>query len=426
MRTYQIDGRRDYMIQEKTGYTTITYKFRLYDKHLDWLKKTKELYNQIVAYYYNIILENQSLLQLSNQPLLRELECRTVGTKEMKKNGEKPEYPLEQFPKIPLYFRRAAINAAVGLARSYISQKQAWEEKKSKRLPSITKKFSLSPVYYKGMYKEFTKTSIMLKIYTGNKWEWVSFHYKGREFPEEAQYFSPTIKIEEKTAYLHFPICKIVKDVRTMKERMEKEERILAIYFPSQDCLAVGVILQKSGVYEKSIFIHGGKELKIKRRELYKKSIQIKQTSNTDTQKYYKKIEDLNEHYAHKVSRKLVNYCLTNKIKVIAVPNYDRQIDFSKRNYIQTNNFEWIGRRIIRYLKYKAFAEGILVGTIRPYHITDICSICGEKIEKYNEGYRPGKNYYGGKLYLCPNGHKGNSSLNAAKNIGLHFLKFYN
>lgn len=417
---------RDEMEQEKTGYSTTTYKFRLYDRHLNWLKKTKILYNHVLAHYHQVILKNQELLELSNQQILRQLECMTVGTKEMKQKGEEALYPLDGFPKVPLYFRRAAINAAIGLTRSYVSrQKMLREDQKKKKVSELTT-FTISPVYYKGMYKNFTDDSIMLKVYTGKEWKWICFPYKkDRNILIEMKCFSPTIKVDNTSAYLHMPVCKTVRDVRTIQERMKTEQKILAVSFPSHDCLAVGVVLWKDGTYEKSIFLRGGAVLKNKRKILYKKAEKIRNTSDMSTEKYYLKIEHLNEYYAHSISRKIVNYCLENQIKVIVVPNYEQRIDFTKRNYMKTNNFDWIGRRIIRYLKYKAFAEGIVVGTVKPYHITDVCSICGEYIKKYNQGYRPRKNYHGGQLYICPNGHRGNSFLNTAKNIGLHFLRFY-
>ncbi len=93
--------------------------------------------------------------------------------------------------------------------------------------------------------------------------------------------------------------------------------------------------------------------------------------------------------------------------------------------FLKTGEYDWIGRKIIRFLKYKSFQAGIVVSTIRPYHISDTCSECGMSIQKYNEGHRPGKKYYGGKLFICPSGHRGNTAENTAKNIGRHFLKSF-
>ena len=47
------------------------------------------------------------------------------------------------------------------------------------------------------------------------------------------------------------------------------------------------------------------------------------------------------------------------------------------------------------------------------------------KIKKYNEGHIPNVNYHGGKLFICPNGHKGNTARNATINIGKQFLSYY-
>ena len=35
----------------------------------------------------------------------------------------------------------------------------------------------------------------------------------------------------------------------------------------------------------------------------------------------------------------------------------------------------------------------------------------------------PGVRYFGGRLFVCKNGHQGNAALNAAKNIGYLFYK---
>ena len=80
---------RGIMEQKKVGKITTTYKVRLYNKHLNWLENTKLLYNQVLEFYYKILVEHKELLELSNNLLMRELEIMTVGTKKMK--AEKKE-----------------------------------------------------------------------------------------------------------------------------------------------------------------------------------------------------------------------------------------------------------------------------------------------------------------------------------------------
>lgn len=419
------------MLENKKGFTTITYKVRLYDRHHEWLLYSRQIYNRVVWHYYQILINELSLLEQSNFLLLRSLEAASIGTKEMKAKGEEPTWKLEQVPKIPLYFRRAAINTAIGLARGYWSSCANG----NRGFPTPAKAINCSPVFYKGMYREFQKNTVQLKVYNGKKWVWMTFPYVGREIPKEGNILSPTLKIEKKVAYLHIPVEIPVEDISTVKERMKKETYICAVAFPDGDCLAVCVKMRKDGSVKDSYFIHGGRIREEQRKKVLKRleksrksrknyrATEIIEGKERENATLYKKLEQINWYYAHKVSCEILDYCRKSQIKVIVVPNYENTIPFEKYQYLNTNRFHWQGRAIIRNLKYKAFKNGILVTTIRPYHISDCCSECGKKIQRYNEGHSASRNYYGGQLFFCSNGHKGNASWNTAKNIGRYFLR---
>ena len=327
--------------------TTITYRFRLYEKHQKRFQATKQLYNQAVAHYYGILGERTELMALSGHDLLRELERLSVGTKEMKSLGQKPEYPLDGMPKLPLYFRRAAINNAVGMMRRGM-------EHKGKGFPE-NQMFRLSPVYYKGMYRNWNQEekSIELKLYDGEKWNWGKYRYTGRDLPENGVCQSPVLVVGTKDVQLHVPVELPVEDTRTIKERMQEEERILAVAFPGDDSMAAGAVLNRDGKLEAVEFWKGGLRRKAVRRA-YKKKIETQKSAGQSGRKYQEKTRDMNDFYAHQVSRRIVDYCVEHGIKIIAVPNYQGTINFSDKQYLKTDNFEWIGRRIIQYLKYKA------------------------------------------------------------------------
>ena len=155
--------------KKKTGHTILTYRVRLYDRHFAWLVATKELYGKVVEHFFSVLQKEEELLQQSDFLLLRALEEKCIGTKEMKAVGRAPEYPLIDFPKVPLYFRRSAINTAIDLARKGAE--------------------TLNPnmVLYKGMYDNFTDKTIDIKLFNGEKWVWVTYPFTGREFPAEAE-----------------------------------------------------------------------------------------------------------------------------------------------------------------------------------------------------------------------------------------------
>ena len=417
--------------KQKTGHSIRTYRVRLYDRHLNWIKETKELYLRVVHHFLQVLIQEEGMLGQSDYLLLRELEAICIGTKEMKAEGVAPKYPLKEFPKIPLYFRRSAINAAVDLARKGAINAE----------PNM--------VLYKGMYQNFTDGSVEIKLFNGEKWVWVTYPFTGRDFPKDAERLSPMLVLEKKAAWLEVPVSFAVSDVRTVKERMETEDHICALSFPDNDALAVAVILSKEAKMMGSRYFKGGKEKEEYRRRIlhriqaseesrhgeFKKvkeqnsmnqcEAQSKEHLPKENSHLYAELKNLNRHHAHDVSRKIVEFCLEEEIKVIVVPNYEKAIDFRDKKYLKTDAYRWLGRSIIKNLKYKAFQQGIVVTSIKPYHISDRCSVCGEAIAKYNEGHTAGKNYHGGKLFVCPNGHKGNTAENSARNIGKQFLSYY-
>ena len=455
--------------EKPKGHSIVTYQVRLYDRHFSWLVTTQELYQKVVLHFVQVLELEQELLEQTDFLLLRELEAKCIGTKEMKAAGKLPKYPLNNFPKIPLYFRRSAINAAISLTRKRLGQNLlqnvqdgndldvAWLKKPMNRKEEKSQEMlRTSMTLYKGMYQNFTDSCIELKLFNGEKWVWVKYPFTGRNFPREAERLSPILVLEKDCAFLHVPFSFEVEDIRTIKERMQEEERICAVSFPDNDVLAVAVILSKDGREEACRFFRGGKRKEHQRKvllaklsksqksrgilkrnkilqetiendalitkELREKDIVLEGKENAIL---YEKMQELNHYYAHHISKQILEFCQENEIRIIVVPNYEKSIDFRQKQYLKTDSYRWIGRSMIKNLKYKAFQKGIIVTSIRPCHISDTCSKCGEKIRKYNEGHTAGIQYHGGKLFLCPNGHKGNSGWNAARNIGKIFLSYY-
>jgi len=405
--------------RKQTGHVITTYRVRLYDRHFNWLMETRKLYSQVVEHFFLVLQKEADLLKQSDFLLLRAVEECCIGTKKMKAEGILPKYPLNETPKIPLYFRRSAINAAIDLAR-----------KGAGRIEPVM-------VLYKGMYQNFTDNSIELKLFNGEKWVWVKYPFNGRAFPPEATRLSPRLFVEKKDVWLEVPLSFDVEDTRTVKERMRTEERICAVALPDNATLAVAVVLSRDGKEQSHCFFRGGKQKEEQRRKIIARihsseeirGFQERKESQAEHLKenvtLYKELKNLNQYYAHNISRQILEFCREQDIKVIVVPNYETGIDFRDKKYLKTDAYRWLGRSIIKKLKYKAFRYGIVVSSVRPYHISDCCSECGEKIQKYNEGHHAGTNYHGGKLFLCPNGHKGNTARNTARNVGKQFLSYY-
>ena len=468
------------------GYAITTYKIQLNYKHLDWFRQTQSLFDAVLAFYYELLEKQPEALSLSHQNLLRHLELQTIK----QRDGTPPESPLP-FEKIPLYFRRAAINAAISMYRSYMGKLKAWQESQEKQIkngklkmensatesqsdselnqigkadlhqnlppftfnfppesakkgrPSPPKHLHMAMLYYKGMYKDFADGSILLKLYTGKAWAWVKHRTTGRPFPKNAELMSPTIVIKKKKVMLHIPVKEIVKDSRTAKERVQQNEKFVAVALTGSDSLAVCTTIEADGRATAPYFIKGGKELAHRRKLLLgytKRGIAGNDMTHTvgnaalsvpqehrPNAKYYEKITRVTDHYAHEVSRKIVDYAIKQGAKLIVLPELKESFYQAKKPYLGKTPYDFIGRRIARYVQYKAWQQGLVAMTSKPYYASTRCYHCDAPIAKHNTEYQnPSPNFYGGKNFICKEGHRGSTALNSARNLGKGFYnKFY-
>ena len=467
------------------GYAITTYKIQLNYKHLDWFKQTQCLFDAVLAFYYELLEKQPKALSLSNQNLLRHLELQTIK----QRDGTPPETPLP-FEKIPLYFRRAAINAAISMYRSYVGKLKAWQESQEKQMeneelriensrtesqsdsdinqsgdadlyqhsplsilnsplkkgrPSRPCRLHMSMLYYKGMYKDFADGHVLLKLYTGKTWAWVKHRYTGRPFPENAELMSPTIVIKKKKVMLHIPVKEIVEDSRTAKERVQQNEKFVAVALTGSDSLAVCTTIEADGRATAPYYIKVGKELAHRRKLLLgytkrgapKNESSYGQTVGNDAlvipqehrpnKKFYDKITRLTDHYAHEVSRKIVDYAIKQGAKLIVLPELKESFNQTKKAYLGKTPYDFIGRRIARYVQYKAWQQGLVAMTSKPYYASTRCYHCDAPIAKHNTEYQnPSPNFYGGKNFVCKEGHRGSTALNSARNLGKGFYeRFY-
>ena len=246
----------------KKAHSTTTYKVRLYIKHVDYLKKTEEIYNDLVKKYFDILYERQDLIEKSSFNCLSELERLTVIPKTGARKGEVPELYFEQ--NAPMYLRRAVINQAIGNVKIQIAgEKNA--EKEKRKLPTVPKEFKNSTTFYKGMYKDLEENAITLKLFDGTEWKWYKAKLEKFKIPKDAEILSPTIVIHKSYIMAHIPIKQPIEDITPIKYRMQKEDiRVCGIIFPNSDTDAFAVcnIVDGQGKFIKSLFVKGAKEYK--------------------------------------------------------------------------------------------------------------------------------------------------------------------
>ena len=394
----------------KIGYSTTTNRYKLYFKHLDYIKYTKDLYNEGLEKYYNLLLNHLDFLELSNQYCLRELEKLTI----ISRDGEIPDDYIDL--ELPTYFRRAIINQAIGLVKTYVSLKKNYEkDSKRNQNPNKAIQFNCSPLFYKGMYKDLESNFISLKLWNGDSWNWYGMKFKGNLPVEEGiEYFSPTVVLNKKYAMIHIPIKRAVNDVRPVKERMNDENlRVCGINFSNSDSLAICVVLDRDGNFLKSKFIKGGKRYQNDTNKILEKIKLHRQNSKVlkeaDHRTYWMKLNNLKKNMSHKVSKEIIDFCIENDVKVISIAKVDDNKDFERK--VGKYSPIYLKKSIVNDLQYKAFNSGILITTVRSNYTASKCYKCRANIKRV------------GDKAICENGHEGDYFFNTAMNLSKMCLK---
>src|SRR5437588_11427587 len=111
--------------------TTIRQELNYSPHHAAWFAATQTLFNQIAAFYFEVIQAHEGVLDLSNKEALSALEKLTHATKK----NPTPVMPLNEVAvDCPAMFRRAAIHAALGSARSFYTHLSKCRKSREKAL----------------------------------------------------------------------------------------------------------------------------------------------------------------------------------------------------------------------------------------------------------------------------------------------------
>jgi IS605 OrfB family transposase len=404
----------------------------------EWFGSTQQLFNRVATFYFDVIQAHLGVLELSNREALTMLERITHATK----RNPDPGLPLADVADhIPAMFRRAAINAALGAARSFHANLARWRRRKEKakkrgcrfdeRPPVPPRKWNRSVTFYAGMWKQRTDGRITLKLWDGQTWRWVRFQLSGREIPEGWETGSPQVVRRGRRWWLHTPVEKQMPRPEKVETQIKTnpDVRLCGVDLNINDALAVCTILGTDGTVVATRFIRGGRELHGRRKSLLGRVARnrgrtgIIAEDEQDNADLWAKIRNLDEDAAHRVSRRIVEFAQEHGATIIVFEHlgrfrpergkYSRRAN-EKRSY-------WLRGRIFSYTRYKAWEQGIVTCRVNPRDTSRKCADCGSLVARHGEGepateYRPGA-----PLVSCLNpecGMQGNADRNASRNIG--------
>ena len=401
-----------------------------------WFAATQTLFNQVVGFYFEAIQIHTRVLDLNNQEALTALEKLTHTTQK----NPTPVMPLEEIrADLPAMFRRAAINAALGSARSFFSHLQQWRKRKEKaaakgktfteRPPVPPRTWNKSVLFYAGQWKERTPSNILLKVWTGTCWSWLKVHITGRELPADGEVGSPSLIRHGKRWWLHTPIEKRFARPATIEQQVTTNQQttICAVDLNLDDHLAVCTIQTVEGTCLSTTFIGGGQEINGFRKRLLGRIARnrgktgILAEGEQDNVEIWRKIKHVDESLAHLVSARIVQFAHHHGATILVFEHLGH-LKPERGTYSRRGNSKrafWMKGRIFKYAKYKAWDQHIITCRVNPRNTSRECARCHELLARYQEG-QPAEGYTeGAPLVLCQRcGMQGHADRNASLVIG--------
>jgi transposase len=408
-----------------------------------WFAATQTLFNQVAAFYFEVIQTHTGVLDLNNKDALTALEALTHTTQK----NPTPVMPLEAVSEdLPAMFRRAAINAALGSARSFFTHLQKWRTRKgeseakgktfTERPPVPPRNWNKSVPFYMGQRKERTPSSILLKIWTGTCWSWLKVRITGRQLPTDAEVGSPQLVRRGKRWWLHTPIEKRFARPAKVEQQVgtNRGTTICAVDLNLDHHLAVCTIQTVEGTILATTFIGGGQAINgFRKQQLGRIARNRSKTGilaggEQDNADLWRKIRRRDESLAHLVSARIVQFALQRGASILVFEHLGH-LKPERGTYSRRGNSKrafWMKGRIFRYARYKAWKQRILTCRVNPRNTSRECARCHGQVARYHQG-QPAEGYtQGAPLVLCHQcGMQGHADRNASLMIGQRLVARY-
>jgi IS605 OrfB family transposase len=423
-------------IKQSLGYKTA---------HASYFAATKTLFNQVAAFYFDVIQAHPGILDVSSTEALTALEKLRHTTK----GNPHPVMPLSDVlaADIPAMFRRAALHGALGSARSFYNHLEKWRKQKENatakgkkftiRPPNPPRSWNKSVTLYAGQWKERTAKNIMLKLWTGSSWVWIKCGTQGRDLPDEWEIVSPTLVQDGPHWKLHTAMQKKFASPGNVEQQLSthSETRMCSIDLNITKHLAVCSILTVEGTVVATRFIKGGKELHgLRKRQLGRVARNRSKTGiiaegEQDNVAFWTKIRALDEDCAHQVSYRIIQFAREYQASILVFEHLGHfrphKGKYSKRG--NEKRSYWLRGKIYHYSQYKAWNEhGIITCRVSPRNTSRECARCDALVARYDtaspaEGYTPGAPL----VYCASCTMRGNADRNASIVIGKRLLARY-
>ena len=336
-----------------------------------------------------------------------------------KNSSPKYRYFNQRFYKFPSYYRRGAIQFAVGQVSSFVTRYQEWQlgTRKSKNAlpPKLTSDCGTYPPLYKGQCIKFADDlcSAAIKVFTGSDWIWITVGIAGhreRHLNPDNQRKSPYLIVSKRGCHLSVPF-------KIKPPKLIETESVLSVDL-GINTTATASVMNFDGTVSHREFIHPGRDIDRRDKRLKRISTKARRTGKLYKgfcRGLYRKANNINREIGQKVSAHLVKIAKKYGVKYIVFEHLKgwRPKGGKKRSTLKQRFHNWLHRRIVNLTEMKWSELGGRVVFVNPRETSSYAYDGSGKLKRNNQNY---------ELAVFASGKQYNCDLSASYNIGARFI----
>ncbi len=376
----------------------------------DIFSDTLNVYQQAVSFFIDVVYQNhEEIFLLSGKKQNSYMERLCIRTNK----NPAPSFDFSRdFYKFPSYYRRAAIQFALGHVKAYLSDLNNWEKSGTKKgKPTLQLKHKAFPVLYHAQSIKRPDAHIaLIKIYHQKDWVWLDVKLKPRDVSYIKKHRidktakAPTLIKKGKCWYLATPY----------EEQISLPEKSIATKIVAVDLginhSAVCSVMTADGTVTGRKFINqpGEKDRLDHLLGQIKKSQALGAARN---KRLWALANNKNREIAIQTARAIVVFAKANDAGVIVLEHLDTQgkKKGSKKQKLQL----WRNREVIARVTHKAHQQGIRISAVSARNSSALA---------FDGSGRVRRDLNNASLCIFASGKQYNCDLSASYNIGARYF----
>ena len=320
------------------------------------------------------------------------------------------------FPKMPSYFRRAAVQHALGSVSSYRTRLEQWKAEGEKTgKPYLKSEQYAMPVFYHDvMYRENTeeKDAAFLKLYDGHDWKWFAVWLKHTDMEYLRKHWSgkkasaPTLEKKHHKYFLRFTYAEEV----SLNQTPVKEQTICSVDL-GINTDAVCTIMRPDGTILGRKFINFPSDKDRMYRVLGRISRFQRKHGSAQVKSRWAYAKRLNTELGRKIAGAVTGYAEENHVDVIVFEYLEIKGKISGRKKQKLHL--WRKRDIQKRCEHQAHRRGMRISRICAWN-TSRLAYDGSGTVVRDPGNHSLCTFQNGKRYNC--------DLSASYNIGARYF----